>query len=284
MAAERPPWRVRYDGACSRCGRSLVRGEPAVYERTSRSIRCIECPTAAEGPGQPHSLPNAHIEAGVAGASARREFERRRAHREERVTGRFGQRLGRGLLAVTNDPQSTRAWERGAEGEELLAETLAGLNGIVALHDRRVPGTRGNIDHIVVAPTGVFVIDAKRYEGAIGIRARGPFLRREARLYVGGRDRSKLADGLAWQVEAVGRALKSAGIDEGVPVFAVLCFIGVQWPLLFPPRAFFGVLLERPRTLRARLTVGGPLPIGQVVATSATLAAAFPVGSGLASG
>ncbi|MEO6532232.1 MAG: nuclease-related domain-containing protein [Pseudolysinimonas sp.] len=31
------------------------------------------------------------------------------------------------------------------------------------LRDRRIPGSKANIDHVVRAPRGVFVIDAKRY-------------------------------------------------------------------------------------------------------------------------
>lgn len=46
------------------------------------------------------------------------------------------------------------------------------------LHDRRVPDTRGNIDHIIVAPAGVFVVDAKNHKGKIGIRDRGASSRR----------------------------------------------------------------------------------------------------------
>lgn len=33
------------------------------------------------------------------------------------------------------------------------------------LRDRRIPGSRANIDHLAVTPTGVHVIDAKRYNG-----------------------------------------------------------------------------------------------------------------------
>jgi len=40
---------------------------------------------------------------------------------------------------------------------------------IHALHGRRVSGTRANIDRFVMGPAGVFVIDAKRYEGQIHI-------------------------------------------------------------------------------------------------------------------
>ncbi|WP_249934607.1 nuclease-related domain-containing protein [Microbacterium ulmi] len=31
------------------------------------------------------------------------------------------------------------------------------------MHDRRIRGTRANIDHIVIGPPGVWVIDAKRW-------------------------------------------------------------------------------------------------------------------------
>jgi Nuclease-related domain len=57
---------------------------------------------------------------------------------------------------------------------------------IHALHDRRVSGTRANIDHFVIGPAGVFVIDAKRHQGrglvrrARRHRAQGP-ARGEAR-------------------------------------------------------------------------------------------------------
>lgn len=33
------------------------------------------------------------------------------------------------------------------------------------LHDRRIRGAQTNIDHIVIGPTGIWVIDAKRYVG-----------------------------------------------------------------------------------------------------------------------
>ena len=61
------------------------------------------------------------------------------------------------------------------------------------LHDRRIPGTRANLDHLVVAPSGIWVVDAKRYEGKVAIAK--PLLG-EAKLTIGGRDKSTLVDGL----------------------------------------------------------------------------------------
>jgi Nuclease-related domain len=63
------------------------------------------------------------------------------------------------------------------------------------LHDRRIPGSRANIDHIVVAPCGVFVIDAKNYKGRVEKRDRGGFFSTDCRLYVGGRDKTPLVAG-----------------------------------------------------------------------------------------
>ena len=96
------------------------------------------------------------LAAGVfSGASAQREFDRRKAKRDARIDERFG--LFAGVVrAVTVEPQSTRSWATGAVGEQRVATALAAIPGVNVLHDRQVPGTRGNIDHIVIAPAGVF--------------------------------------------------------------------------------------------------------------------------------
>jgi hypothetical protein len=108
----------------------------------------------------------APIELGVAGGSARQEFARRHSRREGRIREAHP-RLGGLILALSDDPQSTRAWQSGATGERKLGEKLVSLgDSIVALHDRQVPRSRANIDHLVVGPAGVYVIDAKRYKNA----------------------------------------------------------------------------------------------------------------------
>jgi len=142
------------------------------------------------------------------------------------------------------------AWGDGARGDELLAEALAGVPGIAVLHDRRLPGTRANIDHVVIGPGGIFVVDAKRYAGRIGIHNKGGLFRSDYRLYVGRRDCSALADGVAWQADTVAGALPATGF-EGLPaVTPVLCFVDGDWPLLNPPSSFRGVRLENQRSLK----------------------------------
>jgi hypothetical protein len=61
------------------------------------------------------------------------------------------------------------AWRRGAAGERRTARVLAALerHGWAVLHDLAVPGSRANIDHLVIGPGGVFVIDSKQYRGRL---------------------------------------------------------------------------------------------------------------------
>jgi len=134
-------------------------------------------------------------EAGHAGASARREHARRKANRERAVLDKHPRIAGL-LLALMNDPQSETAWARGAQGEERVSESLARHlhEDVVLLNDRRIRRSRANIDHIAVASSGIWVIDAKRYSGKVEVRK--PLLG-TPRLVIAGRDRSRLADGLA---------------------------------------------------------------------------------------
>ena len=68
-------------------------------------------------------------------------------------------------------PQTIEAWRTGAEGERRTAKYLDGLAeaGFVVLHDRRVPGYGGNLDHVAVGPTGVWVIETKSLTGKVEI-------------------------------------------------------------------------------------------------------------------
>ena len=61
-------------------------------------------------------------------------------------------------------PAATLAWRHGAEGERRTARLLAPLErrGYQVFHDLAVPGSAANVDHVVVGPSGVYVIDSKR--------------------------------------------------------------------------------------------------------------------------
>ena len=65
------------------------------------------------------------------------------------------------------------AWRRGAAGQRRTARLLAPLerHGWAILHDLAVPGSAANIDHLVIGPGGVFVIDSKQYRGRLQLDA-----------------------------------------------------------------------------------------------------------------
>jgi hypothetical protein len=168
---------------------------------------------------------------GEAGGSARAEFVRRHNKREDKVR-KAHPKIGGFLLAVTDDPQTTAAWSKGASGEEILGSQMNKAAGplLRVLHDRRVPGSRANIDHIAVGPGGVWVIDAKKYQGRPALKVEGGILSRTVeKLMVGRRDCTKLVDGVLKQVEIVQAALEAAG--EKAPVHGALCFVDADWPL-----------------------------------------------------
>jgi hypothetical protein len=62
-----------------------------------------------------------------------------------------------------------RAWRHGAAGERRTARMLAPLEryGWSVLHDLAIPGSQANIDHLVIGPGGVAVIDTKQYRGRL---------------------------------------------------------------------------------------------------------------------
>lgn len=267
--------RLRFAGTCRVCGAALEARIEAVYERSTKTIRCLACPSpgaADTDDGLDRGLV-APVDPGAAGASARREYERRQTRREERIRTKHP-RLGGLILALSDDPQSTTAWGAGALGEERLESRLHELasDTVRVLHDRRIPGSRANIDHLAVTPTGVYVIDAKRYVGKRpSLRVEGGVLRpRVEKLTVGSRDQTKLVDGVLKQVELV-RSL----VGDDLPVTGVLCFVEADWPLIGGSFTTRGVHVLWPKKLYPRLVSDGPL-VSHVAEVHAALARALP--------
>lgn len=255
--------RLRYAGRC-RCGEAVAAGERAGYIRSERRVVCLHCLADRQAGRADLSATAAEVVVpplpGVAGGAARREYERRVAAREAQLATRG--RLVRWWASLGTEPQSTRAWALGALGEERVAECLRGVSdrGVLALHDRRAPGRRSNIDHIAVGPAGVFVIDTKRYENA-EVRMRrvgGLFTPRRDELLVRGRVRTALVEGLARQVDAV-RTVLDASTLESVQVMPVLCFVDGRLPLFTRQFRVGETAVVGPRGLADLVTGPGPL-------------------------
>lgn len=127
--------------------------------------------------------------------------------------GREAQRLERAARAAK---RRAEAFARGEEGERAVAEALAPLlvDGWYHLGDRRAP-KGGNIDHIVIGPTGVWVINAKNWSRPVTV---GSTVRCGSRSY------DAVLPRAVQEMRWVADALEDAGAPSAVR--SVLCFVG----------------------------------------------------------
>jgi hypothetical protein len=213
---------------------------------------------------------------GGAGASARREYERRHANREQYARERLGG-LGVLLARVIDEPQSTRVWRQGARGEVRTAERLAKHledSGVRLLHDRRVPRHgQANIDHIAIGPAGVLVVDTKTNRGKVKSDWRGGlFAPRRTVLLINGRDQTRLIDGIERQVGYVRDALA----DSAVEVRGALCFPNVDGLPLLSQLSLRNIVIDGPKPIAKLARRSGPLSSDRIGQIWQQLGRAFP--------
>jgi hypothetical protein len=192
----------------------------------------------------------------TAGSSARAEYERRAARHAEDVRRRRPRILAVGavfavggvvvlltvsplwggvvllfdLVLVTSalfaTPNSITAWQTGAEGELRTGRLLEPLTaeGFRILHDRKIPGSRANIDHIVIGPPGIYVVETKSLGGSLQIR--------DDEVFVSGRRRTKMIDEVKREALAVQTALADEIAAHGRTVSPIICVHRADLPWL----------------------------------------------------
>lgn len=264
--------KLRRADRCIVCGAELPAGVLASWDSDTRSVTCTPCLEIGT-PVPRADEPAPEIDRGVPGASLAREYERRRTKRET-STRQKHPHIGGLLLALEDAPQRETAFKQGRQGEEAVAASLEQRTAdgpAILLYNRRMPGGRGDIDLLAVAPAGVFVIDAKALKGSVRINR--PMFGKP-QLMINGRDRTKLLDGLDRQVNAVRAALDTSGHTE-IGARAVLCFTQADLPL-FGTLEVRGHQLLYPKALAKRLNATGPLNPAAIDRVIAVLAAAFP--------
>ena len=281
---------LRYPGTCEVCGDALAAGTIAWHNRARHKIRCQSCKEAVS-PVAPESA-----NVGTAGRSANRHYEQLvkshqgqvRAEIEEDLAWRQQIKidhpvLGRFVSALTAKPtegpppQKVTAWKKGAEGEQEVGQLLdqwaaRGIGRV--LHDRRIPRTKANIDHLAVNSEGVWVIDTKNYTGLVKVSLG---VLNPQQLTVNGKDHTDLASRVRWQMDHVAQALDSADPNSRPPVRGVLCFARAEWPLLEGTSTIKGVTVAWPKATIKLLTPKKQLPeVEDPERWMAILARAFP--------
>jgi hypothetical protein len=108
--------------------------------------------------------------------------------------------------------REAETWERGAVGQRQIGGVLDHLEteGYSVIHDRRVPGGKVNVDHIVIGPTGVTVIDTKNY--------RWPVTESKGELWTATTPLRRKLETVVYESAAVERALAGFLIPLGMRV------------------------------------------------------------------
>lgn len=138
------------------------------------------------------------------------------------------------VMLVARPMPDPERWRRGAAGEEATAALLGGLGRRwVVFHDRAIPGSRANLDHVAVGPTGVWVIDTKAYRAPLragwrSVRAGGHPVDTGASAW----EASVVAERLGIDVRAVLAVHGGSGLPArgrrvgGVPVVPASALVG----------------------------------------------------------
>jgi hypothetical protein len=112
--------------------------------------------------------------------------------------------------------EQARTWQRGADGERHTARLLERLtgDGFVVFHDLAVPDSPANVDHLVIGPSGVFVIDSKQWSGSVHQGADGLVWHNHYPL-------DRTLETVRWEADTIGRLL-------GTRIHPLLCVHGAH--------------------------------------------------------
>jgi hypothetical protein len=149
---------------------------------------------------------------------------------------------------------SASVWRRQAATQRRTAGALRPLEeeGHLVLHDVTLPGWSASLDHLVVGPTGVWVIQSWQ-------RGRLPSLpRRTSSWGVRGTTSGRLAE-LRWEAAAIADVLASGSV---IPVRPLLCIHGGTLPQA--RRSVEQVQVVTHRQLAGIIRHGSPVPPSDV--------------------
>ncbi len=84
-------------------------------------------------------------------------------------------RFGR---VIEESLREAKVWRRGYEGERVVGELLESAlpDTFHVFNDVHFPGRTANIDHIVIGPSGIFVLDTKNWRGNVSLSDDGKTL------------------------------------------------------------------------------------------------------------
>jgi Nuclease-related domain len=87
--------------------------------------------------------------------------------------------VGAGALArYYRLPTEIESWREDAEAERRTARALDRLAraGYTVMHDRRLPDSAGNVDHLIIGPSGAWVVETDAHRGQYRQNRAGPWV------------------------------------------------------------------------------------------------------------
>jgi hypothetical protein len=257
---------LRRDDTCAGCASPLAAGSTAQWDLVTWEIVCPACGDGAGDAPAADEVIDLRVPALLEPrdplplATLRASTERRRAD-----TGSAGS-----VATILADAPHSSVRSGSGTTVGILADRLG--DQAILLHGRRIPRSPGHIDHLAVAASGVWIIDADQLRGTVERRDVGGYFRTELRLFVGGRDRTKDIDRLVWQHGALVGVLA----DRTVPVHAALCPDGADWPTTATPFQLDDVWVTWPSDLAELIGRPGPLTDDDVERVARRLADELP--------
>ena len=129
------------------------------------------------------------------------------------------------------------AWAAGAEGERRVAAQLATLRDVwTVLHDRLLrPGlSAANLDHVVVGPGGLFLVDAKNWSGNVTAFEGGLYQHL-------GPVSTRTSHSRHAEIAKVHGMAAYMAVEAGMPVTPVICLAGSNEQSFGEPQMLRGV-------------------------------------------
>jgi hypothetical protein len=159
----------------------------------------------------------------VGETTAQQLFEQARADSaRDAFKGPFRRSLGAVVDALSRQPPRGAAAHAGPGATGAVPRHLRGLErlGCVILHDLRVPMSRRLVDHLVVAESGLYVIEVRSWSGQVSVS--------DQQLFVDGRLRAGVPEAVRETALSVQAALEDELAAFATPVEPVLCLPAAQ--------------------------------------------------------
>jgi len=185
--------------------------------------------------------------------------------------------------AGSPSPPATGTWFRGSAGEpsalRSVEEALTGRASV--LTDRKIPGGLAQLDLLVVASSGVWIVSSRRAHGLIEYKNAGGPLRNDRRLVVGGTDETAAVEQLAGDLVPV----TSIIANPTIPVSGALVLVDGDWGgksalrmLAKRPYRHLGVYVTWPAALIKIIEQSGPLSPDGIQSITGILERKLPSG------